>query len=144
MNGPERLSQARRLQTWSRPVLARQDRDPGGSGEKLAGQAETDIVVAVVLLVPVAVGRAEVLWIVVPGTAAQNAKRLGSHSGSGARCEYDLRGPEAEEVRSAARRNGQGRAARPGPFAKPALKEILVASRARFERVLASIGVLKR
>lgn len=36
-------------------------------------QTEADIVVPVVRLVPVAVRRAEVVWIVVPGTAAENA-----------------------------------------------------------------------
>ena len=65
-------------------MLARRDRDPAGSGAKRAGNAETDVVVAVVGLVPVAVGGAEVLWIVVPGTAAQNAKRRGR---SGARAQ---------------------------------------------------------
>ena len=47
------------------------------SGIERAGQAETDIVVPVGCVVPVAVGRAEVLWIVVPGTAAQNTTRGG-------------------------------------------------------------------
>lgn len=56
------------------PVLAK----------KRAGKTEADIVVAVVGLVPVAVGRAEVVWLIVPGTAAQNAGRRGC-PGSGAR-----------------------------------------------------------
>ena len=40
-----------------------------------AGHTETDIVVPVCGIVPVAVGRAEVLRIVVPGTAAENTTR---------------------------------------------------------------------
>jgi hypothetical protein len=71
MNSPERS------------VLARRDHDPAGSGEKRAGDTKPDPVVPVVGLVPVAVGGAEILWIVVPGTAAKNAGRRGC-PGSGA------------------------------------------------------------
>ena len=42
---------------------------------KRAGDPKTHIVVTVVWLVPVAVSRAEVLWIIVPGTAANNTTR---------------------------------------------------------------------
>jgi hypothetical protein len=38
-----------------------------------AHQPKTDVVVAVVGVVPVAVGGTQVVWIVVPGPAAQNA-----------------------------------------------------------------------
>src|SRR5262249_52770183 len=96
MNGPERFLYA----------PGGRDRDPAGSGTKRAGNTEPDIVVAVVGLVPVAVGRAEVLWIVVPGTAAQNAKRLGPFRRRGA----SVRGPAAEEIRS----SGAGDALSPG------------------------------
>ena len=41
------------------------------------GEPKTDVVVAVVRRVPVAVGRAHVLWFVVPGAAAQHTERLG-------------------------------------------------------------------
>jgi len=49
---------------------AQRDRDRAGSGEKRTPEAETVVVVPVVGGVPVAVGRAEVPRIVVPGTAA--------------------------------------------------------------------------
>src|SRR5215467_14295445 len=62
----------------------RRDHDPAGSGTKRAGNTKPGIVVAVVGLVPVAVGRAEVLWIIVPGTAAQNAERWGPFRRRGA------------------------------------------------------------
>ena len=74
MDGPGRL------------VRARRDRDRAGSGEKHTPDPEAQVVVPVVGGVPVAVGRAEVLWIVVPGTAAQNAKRRG-RSGAGAQAD---------------------------------------------------------
>ena len=48
------------------------------------GNTEAVVVVPVVCGVPVAVRRAEFLWIVVPGTAAKNTTTRG-HSGSGAR-----------------------------------------------------------
>jgi len=54
-------------------MLSRKDRDPYGSGDNRARQTEADIVVSVVRLVVVALRRAEILWIVVPGTAAKNA-----------------------------------------------------------------------
>ena len=65
MEGPGRL------------VLARRDRDRAGSGEKRAPDPEAQIVVPVVGGVPVAVGRAEILWIVVPGTAADDPATRG-------------------------------------------------------------------
>jgi hypothetical protein len=68
------------------PVLAK----------KRAGNTEADIVVAVVGLVVVAVGRAEVVGIVVPRTVAQDAGRRG-RSGSGA---PSKRGPEREAIDS--------------------------------------------
>jgi hypothetical protein len=65
MNSPGRL------------VLTRHDRDRAGSGEKRAPDTEPDIVVPIVGGVPVAVGRAEVLWIVVPRTAADDTATRG-------------------------------------------------------------------
>src|SRR6202521_2674745 len=65
MDGPRRL------------VLARRDRDRAGSGGKRAPDPEAEVVVPVVGGVPVAVGRAEVLWIVVPGTAADDTATRG-------------------------------------------------------------------
>ena len=65
MDGPGRL------------VRARRDRDRAGSGEKHTPDPEAQVVVPVVGGVPVAVGRAEVLWIVVPGTAANDAATRG-------------------------------------------------------------------
>lgn len=44
-----------------------QDRDPGSSGERRSGQPKVDVVVPVVCGIPVAVGGAEVVRIVVPG-----------------------------------------------------------------------------
>ena len=58
-------------------MRARRDRDRTGSGGKRAPDPEADIVVPVVGGVPVAVGRAEVLWIVVPGTAANDTATRG-------------------------------------------------------------------
>jgi hypothetical protein len=87
-------------------VRTHRDRDRDGSGAKRAGNTETDVVVAVVGLVPVAVRGAEVLWIVVPGTAAQNAGRRGPFRRRGA----TVRGPAAEEIRSST-----AKAARVGP-----------------------------
>ena len=60
-----------------RLVRARRDRDRAGSGDKRAPDPETQVVVPVIGGVPVAVGRAEVLWIVVPGTAADDAATRG-------------------------------------------------------------------
>ena len=60
---------------------SRKDRDPCSSGCGRTRHAEAVVVVPVLGVVPVAVGRAEVLWIIVPGTAAQNA--TGSCSGWG-------------------------------------------------------------
>jgi hypothetical protein len=77
-------------------VRTHRDRDRDGSGAKRAGNTKTDVVVAVVGLVPVAAGRAEVLWIVVPGTAAQKRGKTGAVQASGA----TVRGPAAEEMRS--------------------------------------------
>ena len=77
---------------------ARRDRDRTGSGNMRAPDTETEVVVPVVGGVPVAVGRAEVLWIVVPGTAAQNATTRG-RSGPGA---HGVRGPETVVIRTAA------------------------------------------
>jgi hypothetical protein len=54
MDGPGRL------------VRAQRDLDRAGSGGKRAPDPEAVVVVPVVGGVPVAVGRAEVLWIVVP------------------------------------------------------------------------------
>src|SRR6266511_1886682 len=65
MDGPGRL------------VRARRDRDRAGSGEKRAPDTEAQIVVPIVGGVPVAVGRAEVLWIVVPGTTADDTATRG-------------------------------------------------------------------
>ena len=55
-----------------RLVRARRDRDRIGSGGKRTPEPEADVVIPVVGGVPVAVGGAEVLWIVVPGTAANH------------------------------------------------------------------------
>src|SRR5271169_17764 len=66
MDGPGRLL-----------VLARSDRDRAGSGKKRAPNPKAQIVVPVVGGVPVAVGRAEVLWSVVPGTAADDTATRG-------------------------------------------------------------------
>jgi hypothetical protein len=60
-----------------RLVRARCDRDRIGSGGKRTPDTETDIVVPVVGDVPVAVCRGEVLWIVVPGTAAKDTATRG-------------------------------------------------------------------
>ncbi|MGA7451257.1 MAG: hypothetical protein WBW73_08265 [Rhodoplanes sp.] len=60
-----------------RLVRARRDRDRIGSGGKRTPDTEADIVVPVVGGVPVAVGGAEVLWIVVPGTAANDTPTRG-------------------------------------------------------------------
>src|SRR5208282_3366600 len=60
-----------------RLVHARRDRDRAGSGGKRTADREPDIVVPVIGGVPVAVGRAEVLWIVVPGTAALDTATRG-------------------------------------------------------------------
>jgi len=87
-------------------MRTRRDRDPAGSGAKRAGNTEAAVVVAVVGLVPVAVGGAEVLWIVVPGTAAQDAKRRG-RSGAGAQ---RVRGPAAEDIRSSGAKDASSRA----------------------------------
>ena len=65
MNGPGRLMRARR------------DRNRAGSGGKRAPDTGAKVVVPVVGGVPVAVGRAEVLWIVVPRTAADDAATRG-------------------------------------------------------------------
>jgi hypothetical protein len=88
MNGPERSSGGHlcRVSLCVTPTyLPAALCTPGGTvilpapAKKRAGNSETDVVVAVVRLVPVAVGRAEVVWIVVvPGTAAQNALRHGA------------------------------------------------------------------
>jgi hypothetical protein len=60
-----------------RLLRARRDRDRASSGEKRAPQPEADVVVPVVGCVPVAVGRAEVPRIVVPGTAAKDTATRG-------------------------------------------------------------------
>jgi len=60
MNGPGRL--------WR----TRHDLDHAGSSDKRTGDPESVVVVPVVGGVPVAVGGAEVPWIVVPGTAAEH------------------------------------------------------------------------
>ena len=41
------------------------------------GEPKTDVVVAVIRRVPVAVGRTHVLWFIVPGATAQHTERLG-------------------------------------------------------------------
>jgi len=60
---------------WTPLQLARPVRGPAGSGGGRAGNTKTDVVVPVVGLVPVAICRAQVPWIVVPGTAAQHTRR---------------------------------------------------------------------
>jgi hypothetical protein len=60
-----------------------------------AGHTEPEIVVPVRCVVPVAVGRAEVLWIVVPGTAAEDAAR-GDDAGTLAACTKACRREQAE------------------------------------------------
>jgi hypothetical protein len=56
---------------------ARRDLDRAGSGTERTGDPEAKIGVPVVGGVPVAVRRAEVVWIVVPGTAADDAATRG-------------------------------------------------------------------
>lgn len=55
--------------------LARFVLEQSGSGIERAGHAEPVVVVPVRGIVPVAVRRAEVLWVVVPRAAAKDAQR---------------------------------------------------------------------
>ena len=76
---------------------------PMALAKKRAGKTKADVVVAVRRFVPVAVRGAEVLWIVVPGTTAQNSGRGRSGPGRDAVTglatvtQYrNARGPEVE------------------------------------------------
>jgi hypothetical protein len=101
MNGPERSSGSARYKL--RGALC----SPGTTvivpalAKKRAGQTETDVVVAVVGLVPVAVGGTEVVGIVVPRTPAQDTQRNWAVQAPGrTRDAPFLRSPETEEIRS--------------------------------------------
>lgn len=67
-----------------RSAHARRDRDRAGSGGKRTANAETQVVVPVIGGVPVAVRGAEVVWIVVPGTAADDTATRGRPGFKGA------------------------------------------------------------
>ncbi len=72
-----RATPAHHGRPWTHLVLAPDVRERRDSGGERAGHAETEIVVAVRGIVPVAVRRAEVVRIVVPGTAALDPTRGG-------------------------------------------------------------------
>src|SRR5262249_13193566 len=85
MDSPGRLARARR------------NRDRAGSGGKRPANPEAEIVVPVVGGVPVAVRGAEVVWSVVPGTAADDTATRGRPGFKG----FDRIEPAAPEDRVA-------------------------------------------
>lgn len=74
-------------------MRTRRNRDRAGSGGKRAADTETDIVVPVVSGVPVAVGGAEIVWCVVPGTAASHTPTRG-RPGFGGKTRIEPAAPE--------------------------------------------------
>ena len=65
------------------------NRNPRSSGDHRTGKPKAVVVVPVVWIIPVAVRRAEVPWIVVPGPAAKNTTTRG-RSGSAISIEAPL------------------------------------------------------
>ena len=66
------------LHALCRPQRTAQTLASGYATQKVSGHPETDIVVSIVRIVPVAVSSAAIVWIVVPRTAAKhtNTTRL--------------------------------------------------------------------